>query len=146
MGETYSFRREDNGEIVEVDFLAMMEAKDGFLEVEPGVMARRVGRPTERRVTAQVAERKKIVSDAMGFGQHQLAEMEADRAKNGFTDVEFVPDPEIPQFFQVHCGSEKAKRRYMEHRQFTDRNSRNGGGQPLSQKDLEDAKELLLRK
>jgi hypothetical protein len=146
MSETYCFQREDTGEVIEVDFVTMMESKDGFLEVEPGVFAKRIGRESKRTRTKAVAGRTTIVSDALGFGQHQLSEMESDRQLHGFSDIEFKPDPHTPQFFQVHCGSEAAKKRYMRHRGFTDRNSRNGGGQVLSPDMIEQAKAIVDRK
>lgn len=145
MSETYEFRREDNGEVVSVDFMTMMEASNGMLEVEPGIFAKRINRPSSRK-TAGERGRTEIVSDALGFTEKQFDEMEAHRQRHGFTDIEFRRDPDVPQFFQVCCGSEKAKRRYMKSREFSDRNSRNGGGQPLSPKDLEDAKQLVSRK
>ena len=144
MSEKYPFRRDDTGEVVEVDFLMMMEAKDGLLEIEPGVWARRINRPTMK---ASVGEKGQavIISDALGFGQQQFDEMEAHRKREGHVGVEFVRDPETPQFFQVHCSSEKAKQEYMKSRNFHDRNSRNGGGFILSEKDFADAKDLLTR-
>ena len=141
---TYQFRREDNDEIIEVDFDTMMSAADGFLEVEPGVWAKRINRkslPKKAVVNANPA----IVSDAMGFGIGQLAEMEADRKAHGIRGIEFKPDPDVPQFIQVHCASERAKKRYMEHRMFTDQNNRNGSGNVLSPRLMEDAKELAMR-
>lgn len=134
----------DDGEVIEVSEEVAFEA-GSFLELPDGRLARRFNRPSSKMTAGKIGERKTIVSDAMGFGQHQLAEMEADRKAHNFTDIEFVPDPEIPQFIQVHCGSEKAKRKYMEHRQFTDRNSSNGAGRILSPQMFEEAKELVAR-
>lgn len=135
----------DDGEIIEVSPEVAFESGT-FLELPDGRLARRVNRPSTKSKTKAVAGRVPIVSDAMGFGQHQFAEMEADRQANGFSDIEFKQDPQVPQFYQVHCGSEKAKQRYMVHRQFTDRNSRNGGGQALSPDMIEQAKTLVSRK
>ena len=144
MSEQYEFRRDDTGDIVSVDFETMMNAENGMLEIEPGVWAKRVNRPSSR-MSAGERERTRIVSDAMGFTCHQFQEMEADRTANGFTDIEFIPSPETPEFYQVHCGSEQAKRRYMEHRGFTDRNSRNGAGNILDARMIDQAKELVSR-
>jgi hypothetical protein len=141
----YEFRREDNDEIVEVDFTDMMSAKDGFLEIEPGVWAKRINRTSVKKQDRR-EERKEIVSDALGFGVGQLAEMEADRKANGHYGIEFRPDPDVPEFIQVHCCSERSKNRYMEHRNFSDQNSRNGSGNILSERLIEDAKELIMRK
>lgn len=140
----YQFRREDTGEVVSVSFERMMEASDGFLEIEPGVFAKRINRPSSR-ATAGERGRTEIISDALGFPQQQLESMEEHRQLHNHTDVEFVRDPDVPEFIRVKCGSEKAKRRYMESRGFTDRNSRNGSGQVLSAKMLEDAKEIVTR-
>ena len=141
----YEFRREDTDEIVEVDFADMMSATDGFLEIEPGVWAKRINRPTVKKLE-QREQRTAIVSDALGFGVGQLEEMEADRKAHGHHGIEFRPDPDVPEFIQVHCGSERAKSRYMEHRKFTDQNSRNGSGNILSERLIEDAIELVMRK
>lgn len=144
MSEQYEFRREDTGDLVSVDFETMMSAQDGLIEIEPGVWAKRINRPSSRMTAGEQCQTR-IVSDAMGFTCHQLQEMEADRKANGFKDIEFVASPETPEFFQVHCGSEQAKRRYMQHRGFTDRNSRNGAGNVLDARMLEQAKELVSR-
>lgn len=75
---------------------------------------------------------KPIISDALGFTEGQLAQFEADRIKHGFSDVEFVRDPQVPEFYQVKMGSEETKSRYMKHRGYHDRNSLNGGGAHLT--------------
>jgi len=80
----------------------------------------------------------------MGFGEHQFAEMEEHRKRNNFTDIEFRRDPET-HFYSVVCGSERSKAEYMKSREFTDQNSRNGGGQAISAKDIRDACEILGR-
>ncbi|MEO1615054.1 MAG: hypothetical protein AAFV88_04340 [Planctomycetota bacterium] len=140
----YQFRREDTGEVIDVDFATMMEAKDGFLEIEPGVFAKRINRHSVKRSVGERG-RTEIVSDALGFPRQQMAEMEDHRQLHNHTDIEFVPDPEVPEFIQVKCGSEKAKHRYMESRGFTDQNSRNGSGQVLSPNMLEHAREIVNR-
>ncbi len=139
----YQFKRDDTGEIFEATFEQMMGATDGLLEIEPGVWAKRVNRKAVKSKPVRVAA--PIISDSMGFGIGQLAEMEAHRKASGVRGIEFKPDPAVPEFIQVHCTTERAKQRYMESRQFTDRNTSNGSGCVLSPKMLQDAKELALR-
>jgi len=73
------------GEIVSVDFETMMNAKDGFLVLSDGRSAKRVNRPSSRQRTTKENSQEvsssgpKIVSDAMGFTDNQLSEMENDR-------------------------------------------------------------------
>lgn len=134
---TYQFRVDDGqpgaGEIVEVDFETMMNAEFGFLTLPDGRSARRINRPSEKKSTKkEKGVGPPIVSDAMGFTDNQLAQMETDRKANGFHGVEFRPDPMEPRFMQVHCSSERVKAAYMKHRGFTDQNSRNGSGAMLS--------------
>jgi len=144
MSETYKFRREDTGEVMSVSFETMMEAKDGMIEVEPGIFAKRIDRPTMKASVGEPGEAV-IISDALGFGQQQLAEMRDHNERHNIQGVDFVRDPQTPEFIQVHCSSEKAKQNYMKSRGFTDRNSRNGGGFVLTDKDFDDAIELLSR-
>jgi hypothetical protein len=150
MSKAYLYRREDNGCLVEVDFATMMEQKCGFITLPDGVEARRcVHLEIERdgrQKAAPVREiEKPIVSDALGFPQHQLAEFEQDRAKHGFGGVEFTPDPRVPEFYQVRISGKREYQRYLKHRQMHDRNSRNGGGQALSPELLERAAAIVKR-
>lgn len=143
----YVFRREDNGELVEVDFAAMMEMDAlGVITLPDGVQARRV-RDGEPRKSSEpsLGIDKPIVSDTLGFAQHQLEHFEADRKAHGFTGVEFVRDPHVPEFFQVKFSSVREWRRYIHHRGMCDKNSRNGGGVVLTQGDLDRARELINR-
>lgn len=146
----YQFRIDEDqpgaGEVIEVDFETMMEAEDGFLALEDGRTARRINRPSTRKVVAaEKGASPKIVSSAMGFSDFQLAEMEQDRKANGFTGVEFHPDPHEPRHYQVHCSSERVKSEYMKHRGFIDRNSRNGSAAMISEEQLERAKDFVVR-
>lgn len=156
MSDVYYFRREDNDEIIEVDFQTAMSADAaGFITLPDGVVARRA-RSMEPRMesassgTPELA--KPMVSDALGFTAEQFHEFEEDRRRHGFTAIEFVRDPHCETFMQVKCSSPAEYQRYREHRndmsksarnkyrgEFNDRNSRNGGGQPLSKRDLEAA-------
>ncbi len=147
MTETYQFKREDNGEVVEVDFPTMMTMDIlGCITLPCGASARRV-----RTVTLQQAERieeleKPVLSDALGFCEAQFNDFELDRVKNGFRGVEFVRDPKVPQFFQVKITSKAEWARYVKHRGFGDRNSRNGSGASVSAVELERLKHDLLAK
>ena len=41
----------------------------------------------------------------MGFTVQQLGEFRERPQANGFSSIDFKPDPQIPQFYQVHAGS-----------------------------------------
>ncbi len=145
----YQFRREDTGEIIEVGFLEAMNAKDGFLEID-GVLARRVNvgdiRSKTEHCETGVKPERRIVSDALGFPEQSLSDMESDRQKHNLTGVEFVRDPGCKEFIQVHFASEAAKKRYMKHRGYSDQNSKNGSAVAVSASQIEQAKELVQRK
>lgn len=118
--DLYKYCREDTGEIVEVDYAAHIHHSHGWITLEDGVKAKRVRDPEEPRkiVGPKKVGTKKLVSDSLGFGKHQLAEFEADRAQHGFSDVEFKPDPMVPEFIQVHFETTAARDRYARHRQY----------------------------
>jgi hypothetical protein len=146
---SYIFRREDNGELVELGFPEMMEMSAmGTVILPDGAVARRC-RHLEPQSANQTGERIKpcstapIVSDALGFIEDQHGDFETDRVRNGFTNTEFVRDKDVPQFYQVKFGSEREKRRYMKHRMFKDQNSRNGSN-TMTAAQLEQAKALIL--
>ena len=142
------------GEVLLVDFETMMNAKDGFLVLPDGRTAKRVSRPSSMQKTAASSDNHsispkvgpKIVSDALGFTDNQLTEMEHDRVSHGFSGVEFRPDPTEPRFYQVHCSSERAKAEYMKHRGFGDFNSSNGSGAMIDPGQLESAKRMVLER
>lgn len=149
----YEFRVEEGqtgaGDIVSVDFATMMGAKDGFLVLKDGRTAKRINRPSSKSRTSKDPSQNfgaglKIVSDAMGFADNQLADMERDRVANGFTGVEFRQDPTEPRFYQVLCSSERVKSEYMRHRGFTDRNSKNGSGSIVDAGQIEQARKRVI--
>lgn len=147
----YEFQIEEGqdgaGDTVSVDFETMMLAKDGYLTLPDGRTAKRVNRPSSRSATKAVAGvAPPIVSDAMGFTDNQLAEMEHDRVANGFNGIEFRQDPMEPRFYQVHCSSERAKAEYMRHRGFTDQNSQNGSAAAISPSQIDDARRMVLER
>jgi len=144
MPKVYKFRGDDGTEI-EVDFETMMGQKDGYITID-GQSYKRVheNHRMSRRGTESGAP-KTILSDNLGFGQHQLAEMEADRVRSGVKGIEFVRDKSVPEFFQVRCDSPRAWAEYAKHRGFYDKNSRNGSGACLTPQDFEKAKELVNR-
>lgn len=161
--DVYYFRREDNDEIIEVDFQTAMSADAaGFITLPDGVVARRA-RSLEPRLEASSKGtpelNKPMVSDALGFIAEQLPDFEADRKRHGFSAIEFVRDPTCPTFVQVKCSSPAEFQRYREHRnemskspsnkfkgEFNDKNRRNGGGQPLSKRDFEIAEAKIREK
>jgi hypothetical protein len=147
----YQFRIEagqrGEGKIVKVGFEQMMEAEAGFLTLPDGRTAKRVYPPSEKKSTkVDPGATPKIVSDAMGFPISAIKEFEADRVANGHTGIEFRPDPDVPEFVQVHCSSQAAKDRYMKHRAMHDRNSQNGSSAIMSDYLLQKSTELVSRK
>lgn len=147
---TYIFRREDNGELISVDFETMMGMDSlGYITLQDGIQARR-SRAAEIGIEVQSQDRKElekpIVSDSLGFGAQQLAEFEADRVRHGFTGIEFTNDPLVPEFIQVRCNSKVEWQRYLKHRGMSDFNSRNGSGATLTQEQMDEAKKRILEK
>jgi hypothetical protein len=149
--ETYNFRREDNGEVIEVGFEEMMEQDAaGFIQIstpDGPVEAKRVHRSKTivRGEIPRFAGEKEIVSDSLGFLRTQLGEFETDRKAHNFTDVEFRPDPDVDGFVQVAFKTKAAWRRYSKHRGMMDIS---GMGRPcsaLSKETMERAKELALQ-
>lgn len=144
----YLYRREDNGELVEVSWLVMIHQQGGYITLPDGVTARRcLHLETDRDGRPPPSEKphldRPIVSDALGFGEHQLADFEEDRKRNRFTGIEFTRDPQVPEFFQVRCKSRAEFNRYTKHRGMVNRSS--FGGVRLTQADLDRAKELVER-
>jgi len=146
---TYHYRREDDGELIEVDFETAINQQDGFITLPDGVLARRVRvmedgvYGQEKCATKILPVKAEIVSDALGVTEHQVQEFREDAARNGMR-VDFTPDPLQPHFFQARFNTWEEKSRYMRHRKIADRNSRNGGGQVLSPEMLARAKARLL--
>lgn len=125
--------------------MSEMDAQ-GFLTLD-GVLYRRARDLESRPVASKpIPERTEIVSNSLGFTDHSLPAMREHLERSGVRGIEFVPDPEVDGFTQVRCSSEKAKRKYMQARGLFDKNSRNGGGATLSEKEFNDAKELLSRR
>lgn len=140
MADGYAFRMDD-GTVIQVPFEKMIEQDAaGFITVD-GQSARRIREDAPRKEAARAVTGldRPIVSDALGFPMEQLGDFERDRQANGFTGVEFRPDPHVPQFCQVHVSSQKEWARYVKHRGMHDRNSRNGSGAALTQEQMDAA-------
>lgn len=135
--------RTDDGEIVELTYCDFMLSDDaGFITLDDGRVAKRVNRGDSWRSKSKGPNgTPKIVSDALGFTVSQLREMEEDRVKSRIRGIEFRPDPDVPEFYQVHCDSEQAKSRYMKHRGFSDKNSKNGSSCVISELEFKKLKE-----
>ena len=147
--ERFAFKREDNDEIVWVDWTTMMGQIGGFITLSDGVEARRCvyleGGSPSPAPPVQRGSPVPVVSDALGFPKQCLKEREAQRQEWGLADIEFRRDPRVPEFYQVHCGSEAARDRYARHRNMVNRTGSLGGGVMLSQEDLDRAAELVSR-
>ncbi len=143
--QEYKFRCEETDEIVWFSFDVMMTQKYGFVE-KGGKTYRRIHDvPRMAMKTHEHGACPEILSDTLGFGQHQLAEFEADRKLNGFSGVEFVRDRDVPEFYQAKISSVKEWRRYVKHRGMYDKNSGNGSGVVISEDQMQAAKELVSR-
>jgi len=141
---TYPFI-DDDGKVHNLNFEQMIEARDGFYELEDGTILRRVRGDTVRAPKG-IRQRTEIVSDSMGFIEQQLPEMRKHLKESGVRGVEFVRDKLEPKFFQVKCDSPNALQKYMKSRKMADYNTKNGSSAMLSERDFEHAKELVLRK
>ena len=145
----YPFRREDNGEIVSVSFLEMMEMDGGFITLPDGVLARRVydeeaSEPAEKRLVQDAWGGKEHASDSMGFPKHQLAEMRADLERSGCTGITFREEPDTG-FVQVLSNSPGQKAKYAAHRQMPNQSGKLRDSVMLSERDLQRAEEIVSR-
>ena len=151
---SYLFRREDNGEVVEVDFATMMAQRGGYITLPDGVEARRClhleldrdGR--RKRVGGRAVERAAIdrphVSDNLSFNAKSLPKIQESVAQAGLRDkVTFVVDPQCPGRRQMKFARHKDFLRYGRHKGLDDRNGRSGA--VLSAYSLEQAAELVSR-
>jgi hypothetical protein len=147
VGTRYQFRREDNDEVITVDFETMM-TKDamGCITLPDGVVAREIRRSSRSSDNrGEVKELSKpVVSTSLGCIDIQAREMQDDATRHGFTDVTFKPDPLEPRFFQAHCSSPDQWRRYIAHRGKHDNNSRNGSRAIMTPAQFEAAKRMIL--
>ena len=146
---TYRFIREDNGEVVEVDWETMMSKNPaGYITLEDGITAKEDRTGWKRRTVFSEAEvssnERQCVSDALGFAAHQLEEFEADRKINGFSGIEFVRDEHTPEFIQVKGKAGPEWERYIRHRGLCDKN-RHDSGVVLAPGELEKAIEIAKR-
>jgi len=131
------FKREDTGEIIEVDYQTMIN-RDPSGGIEIGIDGKIVSavyqRPAEKKQPKQRAiEMNKsgmIVSDALGVGFGQVDAARQDCLSHGY-DVTFKPDPMVPEFYQAHMTPE-TKASYLGHLHMHDRSSRNGSGHGLT--------------
>jgi hypothetical protein len=147
----YAYRREDDDTIVWVDFQTMMgQDRAGYITLPDGVEARRChsveNAPHHPRAKpVKRAHRKPVPALALGFPDDALAEREAQRREWGCTDIEFKRDPLVPEFIEVHAGSEKARDEYAKRRNMVNRTGSLGGGVMLSEEELKRAEELASR-
>ena len=147
----YAFRREDTDVVVQVDFETMMgQDVAGYVTLPDGVKARRCPTGDFKQVAGEesvfdspIGGGREIVSDAMGFGEHQFEDFELDRVKNGFVGVRFERDPDVPEFFRVRCSSRSAWESYVKHRGLVDRNRHSGAA--ITKDELERAKIQAIR-
>jgi hypothetical protein len=142
----YPFKT-DTGEVVHVSWEEMMD-KDvqGCITLKDGRRAIEIRGPlkaSKKEVEASWKSRE-IVSDSLGFPQHQFEEFEADRKLSGFSGIEYRRDPDVPEFYQVHAKSGSEWEKYLRHRGFVDRN-KSDRGVKLAPGELEKAIALAKR-
>jgi len=136
---------DDDGNIHELTFEQMMSATDGFYQLEDGTWLRRV-RDATVKSSKVMNHRAEIISDSMGFPEAQLSAMQKHLNESGVKGVEFVRDRNEPKFFQVKCDGPRSFGKYLKSRNMQDYNSKNGSGATLTALDIENARELVLRK
>jgi len=143
--ENYTFRREDTGELITVDFSAMMEMDvTGTIVLDNGVNARRVrdaaaaGESADKRLPVNPVH----ISEAMGVASQAVGKFQQDAIDNGFTGVEFVQDPSCEWFYNVRFSSASERERYEKHRHMA--NHTNGTGSCLDATQLEDAEKKIV--
>lgn len=141
----YAFEREDNGQIVHVDFQTMMSHFAGWITLPDGVRAKRIHEPTMKPERIQ-EHTGPLVSENLGFGFYQLDEHEAFRQRHGFTGVEFKPDPRLPQYYNVYFSGPAERERYIKARGMADGNSRNGSGAGVTKEELAEAQRRAVEK
>jgi hypothetical protein len=148
----YQFRREDNGEIVQVSFEKMME-KDitGTITLNDGMTAVQVNRgPSTKTASLSVskcdsARDQKHVSDSMGVTAKRVVEFQAEAIAAGFTGIEFRPDPLQPKFYQCVSSCPTQMKKYIKHRGMFDKNGSISSCVHLSEADLERARRMVSR-
>ena len=142
---TYKFRREDDDQIVEVDFATAMNQVGGMITLPDGVTARRCVYLEEQpeRGERHKKVQAEVVSDTLGVSVDHVAAYRANAEQYG-QRVEFVPDPTCEHWCKAKFPSWQDRDRYMQFRGMTDKNSRNGSGAVLSPAQFEQAKNRLL--
>lgn len=148
----YTFRREDNGELFEVDLITMMEKVGGYITLPDGVLAKEVHQTqtlsssdAEVQVKCDAARDAKLVSEmGLGFPEYQIGEFRADAEKNKFTGVEFVHEPDT-HYYRVECSCPSQWREYVAHRGMVDRNGATRSKPFVSQQEMDQAAKLVAR-
>jgi len=150
---SYKFKREDNGQVIEVDFATMMDMDaGGYLEQEidgQRVTLKRVHDKshTEKIKAIPLGIPPKIVSDTFGCSAFQVNDFRENAKRHGFTGVQWVPEPDFSdtQFYQAQFSGPEEKRRYAEFCKCPDKNSKNGGSPTLTEEAFERARAGVLR-
>lgn len=145
----YIFRRVDTDELIKLPFSAVLDQdRMGFVTLPDGVQAKRCVSLEQEHSKPKKQVPVTIDRDltmSLGFSQKQLKDMEADRVKHGFTGIEFVADPQLPEkMVGIKCGSEKERERYIKHRGYFNQTGRIS--RALTAEDLETAKRLVLER
>lgn len=103
----------------------------------------------DKTVQAEYRPQQAVVSDDLGCIAQQVDELRADAKINGFSAVEYKPDPTTminghPTYYQLHCNSPDQLRRYEQHLSMPNQCGK-GGGAILSPEAIDQAKALLDR-
>ena len=156
-GETICIFRKDDGTLIDIPFSEVIRKQDGggIIQLEDGSYAKRcVQAELDRDGKGKKIAREDVkhsvnltmISDALGFGEHQLAEFEADRKANNFQGIEFIRDPTERRFIQVKCNCPATFERYVKHRDQGSGNmviNNKVTGTLFSRADLEKASEIV---
>lgn len=143
----YAFRRESDDSVVYANWSVVMDMENGYVTLDGEVMKRcpHLDKEGEKKKAKNVRldGTPDIISDNLGFAQHQLDDFETDRKANGFSGIEFERDPMEPTFIRVKARSRAEMDRYTKHRGKI--NVSGKAGHILSPEQLRRAEERVKR-
>lgn len=149
----FKFRREDTGEIIEVNFETMMDQDaGGYIDIEidgQRVTAKRVHEESAKACGKPIplaGPPPAVSSLAFSCADFQVDEMRENARRNGF-NIEYKPEKDFAEtgFYEAHFSTRAEMERYVKHCNLPDNNSINGGGAILTEEGIERAKELVRR-
>lgn len=144
----YPFRREDDGSMVLVDFETnMSQDAGGYITLPDGVRAKRCLLKSSTKGTPdKLAVEAPVYSDSLACSPEDVDMLRAHARMNGFTGIEFLPDPACPEDSYVCRASSRGEMlRYAKLFEMSDRGERLGSGATLSPDQLAAAENYAKR-